>query len=180
MSSKYQYYFYLVLGLALSAGCQRTILTSPSSVPPPAPASTDSSTPTPFQTPTSTPTGTSTRTPTPTHSATFTLTPSASPTNTVTPLATVAAPTLFPNPVLGPGPVTLALTLSEGGDVSVKVFSSAFRRVLEKPYSQVPAGTSDLTLVLRDGSGKPLANGIYYILVEGPQVRKVLKLLLLH
>lgn len=72
------------------------------------------------------------------------------------------------------------MTLVAAGDVKVKFFTPAFRKVLENPFSQVPAGTSEFPLDLKDRSGVPLANGIYFVVVEGPQVRKVLKLLLLH
>lgn len=74
----------------------------------------------------------------------------------------------------------MMLTLPSGGDVKVKFFTPAFRKVREDLFSSVPSGTTPEVLNLVDQGGKPLANGIYYVVVEGPQDRKVLKLLLIH
>jgi GH18 family chitinase len=158
----------------------RTFTSTPSYTPTPTPPVPNTFTPT--STPSATPTFTPTLswTPTSTGTSTWTRTPTDSPTLTQTPIGTVTDPKLFPNPVLGPGPVTLVLTLPQGGDVKVRIFTAAFRKMLESLHSQVPAGTATFSLEMKDQWGKPLANGIYYVVVEGPQGRKVLKLLLLQ
>ena len=112
--------------------------------------------------------------------ATATLTPTSSPTitSTATPQATII---VYPNPVTGPGPVTLQFTLVESANrVEVLVFTLAFRKVNEIVLSNVSAGTTDVALPLTDKEGRPLANGIYYVLVITPQGRSIGKLLVLR
>jgi hypothetical protein len=87
---------------------------------------------------------------------------------------------LFPNPVTGPGPVTLQVSLKSPGRVQISVYSTAFRRVNEIILPDVPAGTNDLSLPLTDRQGNPLANGLYYVVVQTPQGRSIIKLLVLR
>ncbi|HVZ81233.1 MAG TPA: glycosyl hydrolase family 18 protein [bacterium] len=167
-----------------------TLTDSPTGTPTATPSHTPTATPsfTPSNTPVFTATSTWTRTPTATASMTPTAsftstdspTPTSTPTSTATPLAPVPAPVLFPNPVLGPGPITLAVTLPAGGGLQVRFFTPAFRKVQEASFPGLPVGTSDLSLELKDRSGTPLANGLYYVVVESPRGRSVLKLLLLR
>jgi hypothetical protein len=140
---------------------------------------------------TSTPTSTFTNMKTSTISSTptFTLTASATstgtPVNTITPTRTSTPAgtngvVLFPNPAEGPGPVTLQITLSTAGKVQISVFTTAFRRVNEVTLPNVPAGTTDIALPLADQGGKPLANGLYYVVIQTPQGRFVIKLMVLR
>jgi rhamnogalacturonan endolyase len=128
---------------------------------------------------------TSTMTPTFTFSQTFTPTGTSTTVNSVTPTRT-STPTgtgvvvLFPNPVTGPGPVTLQIHLSNPGQVSISVFTTAFRRVNEITLSNVPAGITNEALPLTDKEGTPLANGLYYVVVNTPQGRFVVKLMVLR
>lgn len=69
---------------------------------------------------------------------------------------------------------------SSTGDVDVKIFTTAFRMVDEVDFSQVPAGVARLPLALEDKWGTPLANGLYYLTVEGSGQRHILKLLILR
>jgi hypothetical protein len=88
---------------------------------------------------------------------------------------------VYPNPATGPGPVTLQITLhSPASQVKILVFTTAFRLVNEIEETNVPAGVTDVTLPLTDHFGKPLANGLYYVVVVGPQVRLIDKLLIIR
>jgi hypothetical protein len=83
--------------------------------------------------------------------------------------------------VLGPGPVTLQLTLAApANQVVISVYTTAFRMVNTFTPVNLPQGTTDIGLPLTDKSGTPLANGLYYILVRTPQNRFLLKLLVLR
>jgi hypothetical protein len=84
---------------------------------------------------------------------------------------------LFPNPVTGPGPVTLQVTLSTAGQARIEVFTLAFRMVNEITLPNVPAGTTNVALPLTNREGMPLANGLYYVVVQTPQGRFIVKLL---
>ena len=159
------------------------------------PTATRSATPspTPSQTPTLTVTGTPTltwtTTPAPTLTPLFTATPTPSPTGT--PTATLSPtpgnsgggvpfPIIYPNPVTGGGPVSLRLPDWPGTfTVKVEVVTTAFRLV--NSY-KVPneAGGEDVGLPVTDKNGQPLANGIYYVAVTGPQGRQLAKLLVLR
>lgn len=99
------------------------------------------------------------------------------PTKTNTPLP-VIKPVLYPNPVTG-GDVTLNPDLKATSDVTVTIFTTAFRKVNVENYPQVPAGATVL-VTLTDRTGKPLANGLYYVMVQTNQGRNILKLLILR
>jgi hypothetical protein len=87
---------------------------------------------------------------------------------------------VFPNPVTGPGPVKIHVPgLTVPSDVRVQVFTSAFRKIQEQEYSQVPVGMS-VPLSLLDKWGAPLANGIYYVRVKTPAGWSTAKLLIIR
>jgi hypothetical protein len=131
------------------------------------------------ETPTPTATGTNTpvNSPTPTHSMTPTASLTASRTSTPAGFNSVV---LFPNPAAGPGPVTLQVDLSSAGRVQISVFTTAFRRVNEVSLPNVPAGTTDIALPLTDERGKPLANGLYYVVVQTSQGRFIVKMMVIR
>src|SRR5208282_1418148 len=117
-----------------------------------------------------------------------TFTPSA--TGTSTPVYTVTAtPTftpsgpgavIFPNPVSGPGPVSLQITLSApASSVKIEIFTTAFRKVNQIDLSNVSAGVTTVPISLTGKGGTTLANGLYYVVVVAPQGRLVTKLLVL-
>ena len=64
-------------------------------------------------------------------------------------------------------------------DVTVQVFTTAFRKVQENSYPATTYGP--LKILMRDDWGNPLASGLYYVVVnvDGHQ-RSVAKLLLLR
>jgi hypothetical protein len=65
--------------------------------------------------------------------------------------------------------------------VKVKLFTLAFRKVLDLDIQQVPIGM-DFNLELKDNWGVPLANGLYYIVFDRPSTgaRSIGKLLILR
>ena len=106
-----------------------------------------------------------------------------SPTATTTPTATpqVVPPIPYPNPVTGPGPVMVQLVLQNSNDpVKLKIFTTAFRKILEKNLTAAGAGVQTFTVDLDDNLGAPLANGLYYLVVQTPQGRFIEKLLILR
>ncbi len=142
------------------------------------PVVTNTFTPTPTLTTTSTPTRTPTPSPTATITSTFTPTFSATPTSSV--IIPNLGLVLYPNPVVDSGPATLLIPLPTGGDVKVKVFTTAFRKVNEKSVIQAVPGVLSIPLELQDSFGTPLADGIYYLIVLAPQGRLVGKLIILR
>lgn len=158
----------------------------------PVPTATITRTPTITPTPTVTLSPTVTATPTvtgsdtPTWTATATATPTATATVTETPTPTAtsrlpagAGPRLWPNPVRGGETVTLEISLPAEARVTARVFTLAGRRVSENAWD-VPAGGGSLDLPLVDKQGKGLANGLYYVLVDGLGARQTLRLLVLR
>jgi len=63
----------------------------------------------------------------------------------------------------------------------VKVFTWANRKVREFHGGAQPAGIFDIKMEAKDTKGAPLANGVYYIVVESSAGdRKVVKLAVLR
>jgi hypothetical protein len=163
----------------------------------PVPTATWTNTPTITRTPTITLTPTVTRTPTMTLSPTFTgsetATATASWTATVTetptltwsptPTATPALPEgevrLWPNPVREGDAVGLVLSLATQGAVRLRCYTPSYRLVSEGAWDVTGRETS-LDWVLVDKGGKSLANGLYHVVVETPEGKKVLKLLVMR
>ncbi len=111
----------------------------------------------------------------------LTSTPTSTPTLTFTPTPEPigGVPVLYPNPVSGPGPVNIQLPTYPGtSKVTVQVFTTAFRMVNE--FSVTQAGGSVVSLPLTDRNNRPLANGLYYVLVNSPAGKSILKLLILR
>ncbi len=139
-------------------------------------------------TPVFTPVATSTPRP-PTHTFTPTLVPTAVPTPvlTVTITATfvptvsgaLPQPVIYPNPVVG-STVNLRVFLASAGSVRIQVFTLSFRKVGDETVPSVPAGSSVLTVPMTASDGKPLSNGLYYLVVTANGKRWVLKLLILR
>jgi hypothetical protein len=63
--------------------------------------------------------------------------------------------------------------------VTVQIFTVAFRLVQQQVFDQVPAGT-DVSIELKDKSGKPLASGLYYVVVTVDGNRMIGKLVILR
>jgi uncharacterized repeat protein (TIGR01451 family) len=132
-------------------------------------------------TPTPMPTGTYTATPTATATETLTNSPTQTmtPTVTVTPTFTVGStvPVLYPNPVSGPTATIYVPGIN--GNVTVQVFTTAFRMVKSGSWP-ITVGAPEISLTLTDTSNAPLANGLYYVVVTTPKARTVLKMIILR
>jgi hypothetical protein len=63
--------------------------------------------------------------------------------------------------------------------VKVQIFTVAFRLVQQQVVQQVPMGT-DIQIDLTDKVGKPLASGLYYVVVITDEGRTVSKLLIVR
>ena len=61
----------------------------------------------------------------------------------------------------------------------MKIFTLVSRKVLDKDFVSIPTGV-DVTLELKDNWGMPLANGLYYLVTDGPEGRTIGKLLVLR
>ena len=93
--------------------------------------------------------------PTPTPTPSFVATLTGTPTPPTSTGGGTNPPVLFPNPVTGPGPVTIQLPNYPGsGIVSLQVFTTAFRMVNSLPPKS-EAGGSDVTLPLTDRKARP-------------------------
>lgn len=90
------------------------------------------------------------------------------------------APLLYPNPVGGGGPAELQVVLNQPQDyLTVKVFSTSFRKVYEGTVKTVPSGVFLYGLDTSHFEGGTAANGLYYVVITTPSNRWTLKLLIL-
>jgi hypothetical protein len=78
------------------------------------------------------------------------------------------------------GPVSLVLPGYSGrATVTVQIVTTAFRLVNQKSFAN-QAGGSLISLPVTDKKGTPLANGLYYLIVQSPAGRLIEKLLVLR
>ncbi len=70
----------------------------------------------------------------------------------------------YPNPVSGNRGVKVDLAFPCSMSLRVKVFSVSYRKVLD--VTMPVAGRKSWTWDLRDGKGKPVAGGLYYLVFE--------------
>jgi hypothetical protein len=88
---------------------------------------------------------------------------------------------IFPNPSTGSSPVSVQFLMRTAAfGVDLKIFTTAFRKINQVSYPNVPAGSATLPLPLTDERGAPLANGIYYVLVTTREGHAIGKLLILR
>ena len=86
---------------------------------------------------------------------------------------------LFPNPAFGPSVNVLPPSYTDSQDVRVEIFTLSFRKVLDTAIPNTPSGTA-VTVILDDRWGKPLADGLYYVVVTVNGGHSVGKLLILR
>jgi hypothetical protein len=86
---------------------------------------------------------------------------------------------IYPNPVFGPVVNLLPPAHSGGSNVEVEIFTTVFRKVLDKIFPSVPSAEA-VTLELKDKWGVPLADGLYYVVVTVDGKRSIGKLLVLR
>lgn len=76
--------------------------------------------------------------------------------------------------------VKVSVTLNQSAkSMKIDLFTTAYRKILEETVLDVPLGTNYHSLVLKDKAGKPLANGVYYIVVTTTSGKAVGKLVIL-
>jgi hypothetical protein len=75
---------------------------------------------------------------------------------------------IYPNPVFGPTVKVIPPAYPGLSDVRVEIFTTAFRKVQDEIFPKVPPGAA-VEVELKDKWGKPLADGLYYLvaLVDG-------------
>src|SRR5262249_55935148 len=88
-------------------------------------------------------------------------------------------PVVYPNPGTGPTVTIYPPAFNNAKDMKIQVFTSAFRKVREDDHPQPLPGVG-VTLELKDKTGTPLADGLYYILCDLDDHRSVTKLLILR
>jgi hypothetical protein len=77
--------------------------------------------------------------------------------------------------------VTLQISLSAPAEgVRISLYTTAFRKVNAVDWGHLPAGTFNIPLSLTDRSGHPLANGLYYVVVQLNGQRSIYKLLVIR
>ena len=86
---------------------------------------------------------------------------------------------LYPNPAPGPSLNILPPAYTGTQDVRVEIFSSNFRKVQDRTFLQVPSGLA-VTVELKDRWERPLANGLYYVIVKIEGGRFISKLMVLR
>jgi ribosomal protein L2 len=98
---------------------------------------------------------------------------------TETPSAGKIGLVLYPNPVTGPGPIEIQITLNQPeNDVVLSIFTTAFRKVNVMDLGALPVGVDTIPIELKDHRGGDLANGLYYIVVQSSEGRFIGKLLI--
>ncbi len=127
---------------------------------------------------TPTPSSTSTNSPTPALTAIATATSTVLPSSTSTPSGNKGV-VIYPNPVTGPTVNVLPPAYTGVSNVEVEIFTTAFRKVQEETFPNVPSGTA-VRVQLTDRWGTPLANGLYYVVVIVDGHRSFGKLLVLR
>lgn len=111
------------------------------------------------------------------------------PTSTATVISASTAVIVSPNPSDGTQPVSVTIPTALGSsDVKVQIFTTAFRKVQEQDYSSTTQGSvypsipasRKVAIKLVDNWNKPLASGLYYVVVHTSKGRSIGKLLLLR
>jgi len=84
---------------------------------------------------------------------------------------------VFPNPVTTGTVTVLPQAYGGSSDVTVYLYTSAFKLVATKRFPMVPAGRT-VSLELVDDWGQDLADGVYYVAVVTKRNRKTATLVL--
>jgi len=90
------------------------------------------------------------------------------------------SPLIYPNPVRDDSPAELQIPLNQPQDyLTVKVFTTAFRKVYEDMVKTLPSGVFTYGLDTTRFDGGAAANGLYYVVITTPSNRWTSKLLIL-
>jgi len=86
-------------------------------------------------------------------------------------------PVVYPNPCTGSN-ATIKLPTADDANVKVQIFTLAFREVQTIKISQMSGDSLSVPLV--DKSGRQLADGLYYFVIQMNGTRSVIKVLVLR
>lgn len=87
---------------------------------------------------------------------------------------------MYPNPAYG-DTTNIRFQLDKvASNITIKLYTTSFRRIAEKTYSQLGPGILDIPLELKDSAGTHLANGFYYVAVEIDGKKTMLKMIVLR
>lgn len=86
---------------------------------------------------------------------------------------------IYPNPAQGETVNVLPPAYTGISNVRVEIFTTAFRKLQDRTFSNIPAGQA-VTITLTDRTGSALANGAYYIVVTTSRGRAIDKLLVMR
>jgi hypothetical protein len=104
--------------------------------------------------------------------ATSTPTNTYTPTSTYTPVGT-PFPVIYPNPSDGTKPVNIHVATTVPSNITVQIFTAAFRKIQETSFNQQPVGM-DIQVNLTDKFGSPLASGLYYVVVRVNETKRLI------
>jgi hypothetical protein len=103
----------------------------------------------------------------------------------------VLTPIVFPNPVAGgyydsyfgtggPSSVSVRVILNQATtDLKIELFTTAYRKIASMNVGAAPVGVKNYPLPLRDLKGRPLSNGVYYVVVTSNTGSAIGKLMIL-
>ncbi len=157
-----------------------TFLSTPTFTPSFTFSATSSATNSPTRTAIPSPSFTPTFTPSNIYTFTPTVTPSFTPTSLATFTQSFGSPVLFPNPAKGDATTLRFKLVNPAGNVSIRLFTTALRKIGSQALYFPSSGVQDVPINLVDKDGSPLANGIYYLVVDLPSGRWIGKLLVLR
>jgi hypothetical protein len=88
---------------------------------------------------------------------------------------------IYPNPVAGTTPVNLQMTLMKPVKrFTMMLYTTAYRKVNSWFAENLSAETYNTPLEIQDISGTPLANGVYFLVLNLDGERQVLKMMVLR
>jgi hypothetical protein len=85
---------------------------------------------------------------------------------------------IYPNPVSGGSVYILPPIFGGVSDVRIRIFTVSYRKVLDTIIPKVPSGRV-VQVRLTDSWGRPLADGLYYVVVTTARGRYTAKLVVL-
>jgi hypothetical protein len=107
--------------------------------------------------------------------------PTETPTATITVVPVTTTVVVYPNPSDGSQPVSwTAPGRVDGSDINVQIFTTAFRLVQQIEVGKTSLGAKLEPIKLEDKTGKPLASGLYYVVVTVDSKKSIGKLLILR
>jgi hypothetical protein len=83
--------------------------------------------------------------------------------------------------VNGTGRVTVTVDLkSTLYGAKLEIYTLAFRKIDEKIFGNIPAGPWSYSFILKNTWGGYLANGLYYVVLDSIQEKRIAKLIVIR